>query len=282
MRYPRDISSDTVAAMETIVNKYPYFQLLHTLIAKAKHDQQTTDAYTALGKAAIYAPDRRVLRQVFYDDLVLTELSQNSAPTDSSSAIASTEANDDANETPEANTVEAPAETKEPPTADAPTSDATTSDATTSDALRAELANTLQVLQDSKEKLLDSATDAREEAPPPSTSEENTRLPESEERTSEKPSSLNENQAAQHEIVDKFIKTNPSIRRDNPPEEGESADLAAGSTALQDDLVTENLAEIMVKQGKAQKATDIYQKLMLKYPEKKTYFAQKIEQLKNI
>ena len=277
MRYPRDISSATVAEMEATVNKYPYFQLLHTLIAKAKHDQQTTDAYTALGKAAIYAPDRRLLRQIFYDDLVLAEPSQVSTPTDSTSAEAFTEENDDTSETPEVNSTKASVEIEESPTADASTSDASTSDASTSDTLRAELADTLRVLQDSKEQLPDSA--AREEDT--SSTVESPIASEDEDKTSERPSTLTENQAEQHEIVDKFIKTNPSISRDNPPDEGESADLAAGSTALQEDLVTENLAEIMVKQGKVHKARDLYQKLMLKYPEKKTYFAQKIEQLKN-
>lgn len=37
----------------------------------------------------------------------------------------------------------------------------------------------------------------------------------------------------------------------------------------------------MIKQGKIDKAIDIYEKLILKYPQKKAYFAEKIENLKS-
>ena len=74
---------------------------------------------------------------------------------------------------------------------------------------------------------------------------------------------------------------NPQITRDATPTGENASDLSASSSAFQDDVATENLAEIMLKQGKTDKAVNLYEKLMLKYPEKKAYFAQKIEQLKN-
>jgi hypothetical protein len=37
----------------------------------------------------------------------------------------------------------------------------------------------------------------------------------------------------------------------------------------------------MLKQGKTDKAIEIYEKLIIKFPEKKSYFAEKIESLKN-
>ena len=43
--------------------------------------------------------------------------------------------------------------------------------------------------------------------------------------------------------------------------------------------VTETLAEIYAKQGNVKKAKEIYQQLSLKYPEKKIYFASRIEEL---
>lgn len=46
------------------------------------------------------------------------------------------------------------------------------------------------------------------------------------------------------------------------------------------DITTEAMAEVLIKQGKNEKAIDIYHKLSLLHPEKSPYFAAKIEQLK--
>jgi len=48
------------------------------------------------------------------------------------------------------------------------------------------------------------------------------------------------------------------------------------------DVVTEAMAEVWEKQGNTAKATEIYQKLSLLNPAKSSYFAAKIEQLKNL
>lgn len=48
------------------------------------------------------------------------------------------------------------------------------------------------------------------------------------------------------------------------------------------EVVTETMAEVWEKQGNAQKATEIYRKLSLLNPGKSSYFAAKIEQLKNL
>jgi len=57
------------------------------------------------------------------------------------------------------------------------------------------------------------------------------------------------------------------------------ANLAAHS--LQNaDVVTESMAEVWVKQGNIQKASEVYNKLSLQNPSKKAYFAAKIESLK--
>jgi len=58
-----------------------------------------------------------------------------------------------------------------------------------------------------------------------------------------------------------------------------AADLAAKSVAQDDEIISETLAKIFVKQGKKDHAIDIYLKLSLKFPEKKAYFADQIENL---
>lgn len=45
------------------------------------------------------------------------------------------------------------------------------------------------------------------------------------------------------------------------------------------EIVSEGMAKIMVRQGKIERAIEIYEQLMLKKPEKKAYFAEKIKDL---
>src|SRR4051812_115904 len=46
-------------------------------------------------------------------------------------------------------------------------------------------------------------------------------------------------------------------------------------------VLTEAMALVLEKQGKVEKAVNIYQKLMLLHPEKSVFFAARIEELKN-
>ena len=57
-------------------------------------------------------------------------------------------------------------------------------------------------------------------------------------------------------------------------------DLSEKSNEFPTDIITENMANIFVTQGKTEKAISIYKKLILKSPEKKSYFASQIENLK--
>lgn len=65
------------------------------------------------------------------------------------------------------------------------------------------------------------------------------------------------------------------------PDEDFQRDLTQESTAFHDDLATENLARVLVQQGKLTRALEIYDHLLLKFPEKKTYFTTLIEEIKS-
>jgi tetratricopeptide (TPR) repeat protein len=84
------------------------------------------------------------------------------------------------------------------------------------------------------------------------------------------------------EIIENFIRNEPQISRvrlkpgENAPQEDFSR---RTGNSLGGGLVTESFAKILVQQGKLDKAIDIYQKLMVKNPEKNTYFAGKIDEL---
>jgi|GEM_PF-629634 len=67
---------------------------------------------------------------------------------------------------------------------------------------------------------------------------------------------------------------------DEAPEVSERVEkMAIDSITLQDDIISETLAEIWSSQKQYKKAISVYQKLSLLYPDKNLYFAQKIKDL---
>lgn len=57
--------------------------------------------------------------------------------------------------------------------------------------------------------------------------------------------------------------------------------LAQSSTVFHDNLLSESYAKLLVLQGKKKPAREIYRKLILKFPDKRTYFEELIEKLKD-
>lgn len=86
----------------------------------------------------------------------------------------------------------------------------------------------------------------------------------------------------QVDLIDKFISTNPSIEPGKIKSgDGPVIDLSEKSREFPSGIVTENMARIFESQGKTENAISIYEKLILKNPEKKSYFATRIKNLKN-
>jgi hypothetical protein len=83
---------------------------------------------------------------------------------------------------------------------------------------------------------------------------------------------------SQDSIIDKFIAEDPRIVI-SKTDFFSPVNIARVSVIDTEDLVTETLAKIYVQQGNLNKAIKIYEKLTLKYPEKKSYFASQIELL---
>lgn len=84
-------------------------------------------------------------------------------------------------------------------------------------------------------------------------------------------------------IIENFIKQGGKFRTITIKEmslEGSHIDLTKESTILHDNLLTESLAQVMLKQGKFDRAIDIYRRLQLKFPEKGSYFSTLSEELK--
>lgn len=79
-------------------------------------------------------------------------------------------------------------------------------------------------------------------------------------------------------IIDSFIEKSPSIKRKDDASQP-VGDLAQQSGAWDPNVASEHLAEIYLKQGNKKRAREIYETLSLKYPEKKSYFADLISKI---
>ncbi len=102
---------------------------------------------------------------------------------------------------------------------------------------------------------------------------------ESTEKTEENnPKSIDE-KLKKLEIIDKFIEANPKIipNKDTPINTVLDIKPLDSST-----LMTETLARVYLEQKKYQKAIDAYELLILKYPEKSLFFADRIENIKKL
>lgn len=64
--------------------------------------------------------------------------------------------------------------------------------------------------------------------------------------------------------------------------EAEIQQLASSANRQREAVVTESMAHVWVLQGKLHKAVEVYNKLSLQHPEKRAYFAAKIEQLNKL
>lgn len=84
----------------------------------------------------------------------------------------------------------------------------------------------------------------------------------------------------QQQIIDNFLNQNHKIIEPSHRHH-ENKDIAQTSAIEREELMTETLANIHIKQKHYEKAIEIFEKLSLKYPEKSIYFATRIKELEN-
>jgi len=81
-----------------------------------------------------------------------------------------------------------------------------------------------------------------------------------------------------NEIIESFIKNDPQISPPKP-EQIDNENKAKKSAEDHNDLVSETLAKIYIEQMLYDKAIETYEKLSLKFPEKRRYFADLIQSI---
>jgi len=96
----------------------------------------------------------------------------------------------------------------------------------------------------------------------------------------EKPTPIDPQKQKKLALIDKFIEANPKI----PPikKEAESSFKLEPSSENSPYLMTETLARVYLEQNKYAKAIQAYEILILKYPEKSSFFANRILDIKNL
>ncbi|AHM58963.1 hypothetical protein D770_03480 [Flammeovirgaceae bacterium 311] len=302
IQYPERINTRDISMLTEMAEQYPYATAIQILLAKSK--QQQPDARQSLATAALYSPNRGVLRQVM----------ENTLPplSSSSPAISPAAATTDLQEDPPA----LPADTtSQDPQQSVPAEQADNRDKEPDEMPAEEISAADRAVQDKAdvfEELQKNLRRLREERsrwhtnPKPHSTTQSpggegtkgdqnpqavagtainhvpTTLQQIIEDHQEQPLE-NPRIQAQRSLIDSFLENGGNLQRrqqlQGPPSE-EITDLTQNTSYTPQDLATETLAKIMERQGKIDKALDIYQKLSLKYPQKSAYFANCIERLK--
>lgn len=87
----------------------------------------------------------------------------------------------------------------------------------------------------------------------------------------------------QDTVIERFLEASPSISspRIDFGSKDPQPDLSVTSTQLDEEIVTENMALIYLRQRNFEKALEIYRRLQLKFPEKSAFFAALIKNIEN-
>jgi hypothetical protein len=248
--------------------EYPYSQLIHNLVAKAAHDLDLSDKDHFLHESAIYSTDRSVLKSI------ITALkTERVFPT---TIVEET--------TPEYQPPFAIHSGKEPIAIIKQKEVVANGEDLYSQVTRdlAQLNKSRHHFEEVVEKnrpvpLSSASKNSIEEEIKISAPEDG--LIEEIKNSKKKVKPDGPKQKEQIEIIDQFIKTQPTISKPKTMATT-TEDLTEKVDIYGENIVSETLVEILLKQGKREKAIEMLKKLIWKFPQKKAYFAAQIEELK--
>ncbi|MBL7843488.1 MAG: hypothetical protein JNK44_06460 [Cyclobacteriaceae bacterium] len=287
-------TADEAVEVNALAGNYPYSQLLEALAARVSKDHQLKDHQVTLQRAAVYSTDRSVLKEIM---TAVTEVSQadervaqeslQQEPVLSQKGPSQIPTNTDyADEV--IHDLERLQELKHNFEAlfdQDGVALPVVKPAITKPEKEKKISKKERIIQMARELEKNSeAPAATDSIPAKKKAKKSTELDPivSEiKATRKKVQPESEKTKEQIEIIDQFIKTKPHLVPSAATAE-ENPDLASTlkSGEFGDHIVSETLAEILIRQGKKDKAIEVYKKLIWKFPQKKAYFAAQIEDLR--
>ena len=311
IKNPTSFEDKDIKTLTTFVNSFPYCQASHILLSKATHDLNSMLANEKLKHAALYSPDRSILKKIIH-------LKGEKTPVE-------------APKKEETKTIKPSKKVTTPTKSTSNDKESTASNNKSSD-ITSEIEETLKKAQSLKKNIPSLSVEKKEttlkqDVDDSKTQKENVKkedkkeekvvkekknlnperiLPEIElgymilssrlgnvlqergELTSEYPFIDIYNyeidapeKKSTESIVDEFIQKSPTISRVKPKKDDSvQVNLAEKSLKRKSPPKTETLAKLYLSQGNTKKALKIYEDLLLKVPEKKAYFAAQIEKIK--
>jgi hypothetical protein len=315
VRNYNSLSQQETAELRAEQDHFSYSQVLHNLIARGDQDNQTEMKDLSLTVAAVYSTDRSVLKQIMtvprtqrVEDFSPITKNLETPPLPPPPVVKEVKAEIASAIVEPKPVAEVPIvkqETvKETPPPPAPTAKSVSSDPNfdTDQALTKFIADLgpMRAMKLKFEKALEEFEKEKSKpvTPPAVTSEavpqEVTDKPKRKPRavksstateqlleeiktTKKKVVPESQKQIDQIEIIDQFIKSKPAIPKAAAAQI--ELDLSGPNDTYNENVVSETLALILIKQGKKDKAVEVLRKLIWKFPQKKAYFAAQIEDL---
>jgi hypothetical protein len=261
LKQSHQLQKDEVIQLLKLHETFPFFQIPKVLLARFEFEKSKGSAKEFLHWAAVTSPDRAWMKMMIESDTPLhflkTKLEENYDPGFSQRQISNKRLIDLADF--EKSLRPQPTKQADPE----------------------ERAKILKQLGENLHNKPESSVDLQDELTKKSKRPKEHRVEDLIEtiKRKEKKEILDEKKKEQIDIIKAFSKKEIKLATIREIEDfNKQTDLSEKSTQLNPSLLSESYAKLLVKQGKKQKAKEIYQKLMVKFPEKSNYFADLIKE----
>jgi len=242
---------------------FPYFALPRVLAAKYEMEKLENPSQDHLHWAALQSPDRLRLKELLeqpIDFLPMPTLKDDPAPEEKVVASTVEEPQPGKNEEPTVPGLSTgtPIERREE--------------------ILKKLEENLIRFKKSKENPKEGKTNKKEKLAAPPKAEDLLETI----KKKEKKAISDTHKKEQLHLIKAFNKKNVKISMPPPTESDElPTDLSKKSTLFNNKLISPSYAKLLAQQGKKEDAIEIYKKLILKFPDKSTYFANLIKKLED-